>query len=201
MSDEQLQALVGRIDATPYDGHRRLVAIAGAPASGKSTIADDLAPLIPNARVVPMDGFHLDNDVLDARGLRLRKGAPQTFDVEGFISLILSLKTQNSVSYPLFNRELDRAIPDAGAIGPEVETVLVEGNYLLLKHGGWQGLKPRWDLSVYLDVPLLELERRLIARWSSLGLSDEETNAKTYGNDLLNAKTVAEDSFEADVVI
>ena len=35
------------------------------------------------AALVPMDGYHFDNAVLVERGLLPRKGAPQTFDVDG----------------------------------------------------------------------------------------------------------------------
>jgi pantothenate kinase len=201
MSGIDYEGLARTIAAVPYKGNRRVIAIAGAPASGKSTIAEELQPLIADACMVPMDGYHLDNDVLDARGLRARKGSPQTFDVAGFVALVASLKTQDDIAYPLFNRELDQAVPNAARIGSEVTTVLVEGNYLLLKDGGWDALQKYWDLSIYLDVPLDELERRLLDRWTSLGMSQTEAEAKTYGNDLLNAKTVAEESFKADQVI
>ena len=148
-----------------------------------------------------MDGFHLDNSVLDARGLRSRKGSPSTFDVAAFLNLIRALGAKDAVSYPLFDRQQDRAIADAGNLGPEVETVLVEGNYLMLRTGGWEALQGLWDLTITLDVPLEELERRLLDRWRSLGLPEDEVTAKTYGNDLPNAKTVAEESFLADLVI
>ncbi len=108
------------ITSVPYARRRRLVAITGAPGSWKSTIAKKLQAVVPNSAVVPMDGFHLDNAVLDARGLRARKGAPQTFDVDGLEKLVLALGEKDTVSYPLFDREQDRAIPDAGQIGPEV---------------------------------------------------------------------------------
>ena len=62
------------------------------------------------AEVVPMDGFHLDNALLDARGLRAKKGAPETFDVAGFIALIHRLKTEADVVYPLFDRARDLSV-------------------------------------------------------------------------------------------
>ena len=40
-----------------------------------------------------MDGFHLDNDILAARGLLQVKGAPETFDLVGFAGLISDLKS------------------------------------------------------------------------------------------------------------
>jgi len=87
MRKEITQAgLIDLLDALPKG--RRLIAIAGAPASGKSTLAarvvEGLNAQVPGrAAVVPMDGFHLDDTVLSARGDLARKGAPHTFDVLG----------------------------------------------------------------------------------------------------------------------
>ncbi len=86
------------------DGRRHLVAVAGAPASGKSTLAatmaDDLTRKGRAACVLPMDGFHLDNRILDARGLRQRKGAPETFDLRGFAALLRDLAAGGKRSIP-----------------------------------------------------------------------------------------------------
>jgi len=68
---------------------RFIAAIAGPPGSGKSTLSDAVvAALGAGARVVPMDGFHYDDVVLGRRGLQSRKGAPETYDVQGFIHLM-----------------------------------------------------------------------------------------------------------------
>ncbi len=86
--DARLRALSERIAQTSFSHKRRLIALAGAPASGKSTLAHALCALVPGACVVPMDGFHLDNALLEARGLLARKGAPETFDARGFLHLM-----------------------------------------------------------------------------------------------------------------
>ena len=91
----QVTALADRVHARRADQPRVLVALAGAPGSGKSTLATELARRLRDQRlaceVVPMDGFHLDNAVLDARGLRARKGSPETFDADGFVHLVRRL--------------------------------------------------------------------------------------------------------------
>ena len=62
-----------------------MLAIAGAPGSGKSSVAIKLAKQIDaECCIIPMDGFHLDNETLTARGLLSVKGAPETFDLAGF---------------------------------------------------------------------------------------------------------------------
>ena len=87
----------------------------------------------------------------------------------------------------------------AGVIEPEVSgPVIVEGNYLLLDRPEWRALGP-WALTVFLDVPMEELERRLSERWA--GLEGEALTAKMEGNDLPNARLVVTDSVRADVTL
>lgn len=177
---------------------RRLVAIVGAPGSGKSTLAEGLVAAVPGAVLVPMDGFHLDNRLLDQDGLRARKGAPETFDAAGFVALIRRLKQGGAVVYPVFDRDRDLAVAGAGRVEEQARLVVVEGNYLLLDRAPWRELAGLWDLSVMLDVPAEELRRRLTARWQGLGQSPAEVLAHLE-NDLANAETVADHSLPADL--
>lgn len=195
-----LEELARKINAAGYTGKRRVVALAGPPASGKSTLADMLAQSDSTVQVVPMDGFHLDNALLIERDLLARKGAPETFDAAGFIHLIRRLKTEDNVVFPRFDRSLDMSIAGAGVIGPETTTILVEGNYLMLDQPLWRDLRLMWDLSIGIDVSAAVLEQRLIQRWIDHGYSPQDAQAKADGNDLPNAKLVLESSFPCDIV-
>ena len=152
-------------------------------------------------QVVPMDGFHLDNAVLSDRGVLHRKGAPETFDVSGFLHLVERLRTEDDVIFPLFDRSRDLSIAGAGAIRRSTETIIVEGNYLMLDQPGWRDLACLWDLSVRIDVPFQVLRGRLVQRWVDYGYSQTEAAGKASGNDLPNAKLVHENSLQCDVVI
>jgi len=197
-----LSKLVERINHTPARGRRKLIAIAGAPASGKSTLAALLVQdLGPCAKLVPMDGFHLDNDILTARGLLDRKGAPQTFDVAGFLDLVSRLRDEEEILFPLFDRKLDRAIADADSVGPDIDIVVIEGNYLLLDAPIWTDLHSHWDLSVFLYVHSDVLRNRLIQRWVDHGLTKADAIARAEGNDLPNAELVLNQSIKADVTL
>ncbi|SEN28040.1 fructokinase [Pseudorhodobacter antarcticus] len=180
---------------------RLIVAIVGAPGSGKSTLAEGLAAQIAGAVVVPMDGFHLDNAVLMERGLLDRKGAPDTYDVAGFAALLGRLRVEQEVVIPLFDRTRDVAVAGAAVIGPDAEVLLVEGNYLLLEHGPWASLRPFWDVTIALDVPLAVLEARLVQRWRDHGLAADAAQARAMGNDIPNARLVIAGSVPADMVI
>ncbi|RJK98556.1 nucleoside/nucleotide kinase family protein [Paracoccus siganidrum] len=181
------------------EGRRVLVAVAGAPGSGKSTLAAALVARLADAVLVPMDGFHLDDRLLAARGLLARKGAVETFDAEGFAALAGRLaQPGREVVFPLFDRAREIAIAGAGVVEPAHRIVVVEGNYLLLDAAPWNGV--RYDLAIALRVPEAELRRRLEARWQGLGKDAGAVRAH-LANDLANARRVAEGSRAADLAL
>ena len=104
------------------------------PAAGKSTLAAELVTRLNAgdeiASLVPMDGFHLDNLILQKRGLLDRKGAPETFDGIGFVRMIERLGRDAEVVIPTFDRARDIAIAGAAVVGPQHRIAVVEGNYL-----------------------------------------------------------------------
>ncbi len=192
----RIRALAGAVEG------RLLVALAGAPGAGKSTVAADLvARLGPDAALVPMDGYHLDNAILDARGRRFEKGSPDTFDVAGFAAMLRRLKTGDEVIIPVFDRDIDLSRGSARVVGPEARIAVVEGNYLLLRDAPWNSLAGLWDLTVFLDVPEAELERRLIARWLHYGLDPQAARHRAGANDLPNARIVVARSVPAQLVL
>lgn len=195
-------SLVAQISAAARADGRVLVGIAGAPASGKSTLAADLAARLgPVAAVLPMDGFHLDNETLERAGMLDRKGAPHTFDAAAFVKLVAMLKTADVVQYPTFDRARDCTVPDAGQIDAATRIVLIEGNYLLLDVPPWDQLADLFDLTVAIDVPLDVLEARLVARWRDHGLDHDAAVKRARGNDLKNAVYVEQHARPAEHVM
>ncbi|MDI3336292.1 phosphoribulokinase [Defluviimonas aestuarii] len=196
------EALVKEIEARTHSHDRLLVGFAGAPGSGKSTIAEDLAARLgPTATVLPMDGFHLDNDRLRQMGLLHRKGAPETFDADGFVALVRKLRQKGTVEFPTFDREADSTVPGAGRIGEDIRIVLIEGNYLLLNTHPWSDLAGLLDLQIRLEVSRDELEARLIRRWLDHGLSPDAARTRTRDNDMANVDYIAQHSREPDYVL
>jgi fructokinase len=200
-----VEGLAARILALPPAPIRLRVAVAGPPGAGKSTLAAALVDRLnrdgPVAALVPMDGFHLDNAILDARGLRARKGAPETFDALGVLRMVERLARDPEVVIPGFDRARDIAIAGAAVVGPEARIAVVEGNYLLLDEAPWRDLRPLWDLSVLLSPPVDVLRARLIDRWLAHGLDPAAAEARAMGNDIPNALRVIEGSFGADLVL
>ena len=183
---------------------RLVVALAGPPGAGKSTIVEPLCGAL-RARglateILPMDGYHYDNGVLEVRGLLARKGAPETFDAAGLALSLRALTAPGApdLAVPVFDRALDLSRGSARLIAAETRVLLVEGNYLLLNRAPWDRLRPLFDVTVELSCPLEALEARLMARWLDLGLPEAVAREKVEGNDLPNARTVAEESVPAE---
>ena len=198
----ELGQLASEIEKLAAGGKRALIAIAGAPGSGKSTFAEYLSGYLgKKASVIPMDGFHLDNSVLEARGLLSVKGAPQTFDFAGFAGLVSGIKEGKIQKFPIFDRALDRVIPEGGQLSEKASILLFEGNYLLCDLPGWAVLTDMWDAGIWLDVPMDILRVRLIQRWRDHGLSDREAIKRAEENDLKNAEQVLAHALPARWVI
>ena len=193
-STTALNLVLDRINQMRQSKDRILVGIAGAPGSGKSTLAGEVARWLriqgcPSV-VVPMDGFHLDNAILDTMGLQARKGAPETFDVRGFVHLVKRLRAQDHVYAPAFDRPRDISVAGVIDVPPDLPVVIVEGNYLLFDEPVWNVLPGLWDLSIRLDVPISELRARLIQRWLNQNLSRAAATRRAESNDIPNANRV-----------
>ena len=184
---------------------RQVLAIAGAPGSGKSTLVERLAAALEGdpVAILPMDGFHYDDAVLKAMGRRPWKGAPDTFDVGGLKSTLRRLRDpgEGAVAVPVFDRDLEISRGSARIIAPEAQLILTEGNYLILDRDPWRSLRPEFDATVMIDVPEAELKRRLSARWIGYGLTESEIDFKLEGNDLPNGRVIAAESGAADYVL
>lgn len=189
------------------EGRKRyIVAIAGPPGAGKSTFAQALLLLLKEksiqAKIISMDGFHLDNSILVDRNLLDRKGAPATFDTAGFIHLMNRLSNfEDDVVIPEFDRNKDLSIAGSSIISTKDKVLIVEGNYLLIEEEPWTKLKKTWDQTIFINPGIDTLEQRLLNRWLRYGLDTQDAKKRTLSNDLPNARYVIEKSSDSDIQI
>jgi pantothenate kinase len=184
---------------------RFVIALAGPPGVGKSALSEALVAEFnrrgQSAAIVPMDGFHLDNAVLETRGTLARKGAPFTFDIDGYAALLKRLRAEpdHDIAVPVFDRGLDLARAGGRIITPEHRFLIAEGNYLLLDDPAWKPMAELFDLTVMLTAGLDELRQRLTDRWLEHGLDPERALARALSNDIPNAELVVSRSGRADL--
>ena len=181
---------------------RTLLGITGAPGAGKSTYAAAEQQRIGDtAAILPMDGFHLPQAELVRLGRRERMGAPDTFDVDGFVATLDALRRPGVVHAPGFDRVIEEPVPDAIVIGAGIHVVLVEGNYLLHDRDGWERVRPLLDRVVFLAPDDAVRRERLIARHIAFGKSAAEAEAWVARSDDPNAALVVATAARADEVV
>ena len=182
--------------------NRYFIALSGPPASGKSTISEkllkDLTLKGHNSSILQMDGFHYDDQILKQKSLLLKKGAPETFDVMGFLNFLFRLRNENEVAIPIFDRSLELSRSSAVIISKETRVVILEGNYILLKTHPWRELHKFFNSTIMINTKNEILEKRLIERWRSFNIPEEEIKQKVFENDLPNGVNVYKNSILAD---
>ena len=196
---EQIQSLL--------DGQspRTLIGIVGKPGAGKSTVVEQIQNKFRSYEVstIPMDGFHLSNEELIKLGRRERKGAPDTFDVEGFISLIekVKLKPQVDHKFPIFHREIEASVNDEGVVPKESKVVVIEGNYLFSEGHNWNSLFPLLDHTWFIEIDDEVRIERLIARHIRYGKTPTEAESWSRGSDEANARFIELTAHRASNII
>ncbi len=182
--------------------NRYFIALSGPPASGKSTVSEKLVKDLTlkghNSSILQMDGFHYDDQILKQKSLLLKKGAPETFDVMGFLNFLFRLQNENEVAIPIFDRSLELSRSSAVIISKETRVVIIEGNYILLKTHPWRELHKFFNSTIMINTKHEILEKRLIERWRSFNIPEEEIKQKVFENDLPNGVNVYKNSILAD---
>lgn len=198
-----LSVLVDRIRSRMVPGRRLIFGLIGAPGAGKSTIADDLARRLGDAVVVPMDGFHIASALLRHPEQTGRRGAIDTFDADGYLSLLRRIRerAEEIVYAPRFDREIEDPIAGAIAVHRDVPVIITEGNYLLCAAPPWREIAHLLDEAWFIELEPVTRRDRLVARHLRFGKTATEALAFAEGSDEVNAVIVAASIEHADLIV
>lgn len=204
---------------------RILIAVAGVPGSGKSTVANSVAKTLNQsgqlshgkpleAVVVGMDGFHLPRSTLrqmeNPSYAFQRRGAPFTFDAAGFVRFIHTLHdsctstTRQAITAPSFDHKVKDPKPDDVIIPPSANVVIIEGLYLLLNQDPWCQVSQLVDQTWFVKVDPELARNRLAKRHVEAGIepSLEAAYQRVDNNDTINGELIMEKMVEGiDIVI
>lgn len=150
--DAELKALVAAraaAQAPPF-----LLGIAGGVAAGKSTLAQALADALraddPGrpVEIVATDGFLKPNAVLEAAGLNMKKGFPETYDAGALHDFLDRLAEGRAAEIPVYSHVTYDIVPGERRAVEGAGVVIVEGiNVLQTPHA-----RARFALSLYIDA-------------------------------------------------
>lgn len=196
------EALVNAARALIKGRPRALLGLVGAPGAGKSSVSEALLSRLGEAmQVVPMDGYHLSNRELARLGRAERKGAPDTFDSAGYVSLLERLRTpeaDETVYAPGFYRQIEEPISASIAVLPQTPLVVTEGNYLLMEETPWGRVRPLLDEVWYVEVDTELREQWLVERHMRFGRSEADAKAWVASTDRPNAERIEATRVRAD---
>lgn len=194
---------------------RQMIAIAGVPGSGKSTIAARLAAEV-NAQTAAdtvvalgMDGFHMTKAELrqlpNPEEAFARRGAPWTFNAQALEQRLRDLRAaagSTARTWPGFEHEVGDPVEAAYTIPADTRLIIVEGLYLLHQADGWQAVSQLFDERWYLDTPLAtSLERLALRHMQAWGITREAAEQRIATSDRLNALLVLNTAQYADWLV
>lgn len=175
--------LARRIAGAHTPGQTMLVGITGPVAVGKTTLAGQIAAVLGlslQVEIVSTDGFLRPNAELDAAGLAMRKGFPESYDRARLDATLVALRQLGQgapVAVPAYSHTRYDVDPAAARTVSAADIVLVEG--LGLGPDG-DGQRPPVDLLIYVDADDGDVRGWFMARFMALWAAGRADPASFY---------------------
>jgi len=176
-------ALAARLAALRSGRDSLIAGLTGSVASGKTTLARALTDALDNTmsvETVSTDGFLFPNSVLAERELTLRKGFPETYDVEALGNALSALRL-GEAAFPAYSHV-------TYDVDPALERRIARPDVLILEGLGFRPLSPpprgadEPDVLIYLDATEEDLLAWFLERFLRLWNAARTDPASFYAN-------------------
>lgn len=167
------------VPAVPF-----VIGVAGSVAVGKSTFARVLRALLsrwpdhPRVELLTTDGFLFPNADLEARGIMMRKGFPESYDVGRLVEMLAALKSGAAVvRAPVYSHVEYDVVPGGEQLIEQADIVILEGLNVLQvppTRPDRAGDEPNplvsdfFDFSIYLDADEDDVRAWYVERFLAL---------------------------------
>jgi type I pantothenate kinase len=207
---EQVRTRLLRAEPPPVP----VVAVVGSVAVGKSTTARALQDALlalpegPRVELIATDGFLFSNAELDVRGLTMRKGFPESYDLPALFRFLADAKAGVAeLRAPVYSHEWYDIVPGEEQLVQRPSLLLMEGLALTAAE-----IAPLVDFVIYVDADEADIRDWFLARFVAMFCEDllefanqawEEINVVNLHEHILPARELADVVLEkrADHVI
>lgn len=150
-----------------------IIGVAGSVSVGKSTTARVLQALMSrwkeNSKValITTDGFLYPNTILEEKGLMLKKGFPQSYDIHKLLEFVSDIKSgKEEVKAPKYSHLIYDVVPNEYEIIKQPDILIIEGLNVLQSGMDYPKSKPRVFLSDYLNFSIyVDAEEDMLEHW------------------------------------
>lgn len=171
-----------------------IIGVAGSVSVGKSTTSRVLQALLSRWKkdtkvaLITTDGFLYPNAVLEEKGLMLKKGFPQSYDIHSLLKFVSEIKSgQPEVKAPKYSHQIYDIIPDEYEIISQPDILILEGLNVLQSGMDYPQDKPRvfvsdyLNFSIYVDAEEEQLEEWYVSRFMNYReLAKKDMNSYFY---------------------
>ena len=136
-----------------------ITGICGGSASGKTTLANELAEALgrDNTNIIALDNYYLDFVNMGHDPATINYDHPDSIDIKGLASDLKQLQAGSSVEIPVYDFTTHTRSARRNSLFPRRFTI-VEGLFLF----NIPLLSPLFDIKIYIDTPEdIRLERRI----------------------------------------
>ncbi|MGH1421418.1 MAG: type I pantothenate kinase [Hyphomonas sp.] len=165
------------------DSDGLIIGLTGSVASGKSTLAGQLKAAFDESHkteTVSTDGFLFPNAVLEERNLMLRKGFPESYDVDAIADALTRLRT-GSADFPGYSHV-------TYDIDPSLQRTISRPDVFILEGLGFPAPSPHPrdthepDVFIYLDADEDHLLEWYLERFERYWIAAKDDPTSFYAN-------------------